>query len=144
MPRGRPKGSGKRWTPFLESQLYARMTFIMERDNTDKSTAAKRMVVEGYFQVREGKLWVTRDAHEGEHHGELIAHLQGTLKLGDARTWDMAEVFRTQYHAIQRKIKADEALRADCEFWLRVEREGHRIGDRYQAFMNVLEGVDTN
>lgn len=144
MSRGRPKGSGKRWTPFANAQLWARIEFIKWRDNTDTRTAARRMVFEGFIQIRGGKFWLTRAPKDNDRNRGLVDRAKKELRLGDERQHDPVEAFRQQYYAVVKMREKSPELRKDCTFWLRVEKEAHRIGDRTQAFENVLAGVDMN
>lgn len=129
----------------MDAQLWARIEFLVWRDGVGKRDAAYRMVSEGYFQIRDGKIWTTRPATDEDKHADAIRAAQRRHATGDKRTWDLAEQLRARYYIVNRKIRTDAELRETCHFWLRVHKENHHLGDPMAAFASALKkGVAPN
>lgn len=141
MSRGRPKGSGKRWTDFADVQIWSHVEHIRRRDGIDVRAAANRLAHDGYFQLRDGKLWVTRPPKKGEKNEPLLIELARSSKAGDKRMFDPGEVFRTRYYAAARRQKNDPAFKSDCEFWLHVRAETDATDDPIKAFLLAFDSM---
>lgn len=140
MKRGRKKGSVQRWVPFLDVQIWARITHIRQRDGLDVRGAARRLAYEGYFQIRNGKVWVTRPPAETDK--SVIRTFIEKCEPGDKRQDDPAEVFRARYYIAERRRRTDDAFRSDCEFWLRVHAEKEGTDDPVAAFLKVMDEMN--
>jgi hypothetical protein len=91
------------------------MKFVMHRDrHRDVRRAAGTVVSDGYFQWREGRVWVSRPFKESEK-SSLVAALSRHSRVMDKRTDWPTEVFRTQFYRAERLRKADAEFRAECD-----------------------------
>lgn len=133
MTRGRPKGSGKRWTEFADYTLWAKITVICESEGLDVRRACNALAYRGYWQAREGKYWISNPAKAAED--SRLRPLMNRLEPGDRRNNDPAETFRARYYAAERRKKVDDDFCSECEFWLDVYRRARdNGGDMWAAF----------
>lgn len=143
MKRGRKKGSVQRWTPFQDAQIWSRITYIRQREGLDVRGAARRLAYEGYFQVRNGKVWVTRPPRDDDKNKAMVDRIQELARIGDARQEDPAEVFRARYYIAERRRRTDAAFRSDCKFWLRVHTEKEDTDvDPVATFLKVMDEMN--
>lgn len=141
--RGRPRGSGARWTASTDAVLWARIELIRWRDGIGVKPAACKMAAEGYIQrTPDGKYWATRDATDSDQNKALVDAIRADNIMGDIRDWNPAEQFRLRYYKVKKKIKTDMALKDSCEFFFRLAKEAHITGDAMKALDNVMDGTD--
>ncbi len=116
--RGRPAGSGKRWSESTQAQLWARFKFVMRRDkHRDVKRAARTIAADGYWQWNAGRAWLSRPFKESETRS-LLARMSRSSRIMDKRTENPAEVFRTQFYAAARRRRANLNFRASCDYFL--------------------------
>lgn len=149
---GRPKGSGKTWTDFMDASVWARMKFIMERDgHSDVKRAAGTLVNAGHSMAFAGprKLWLSREPKPEElARNKPLTYASENYQAADKRNENPAEVLRTRFYAAEKHRKADAAFREDCRFWLAYQREYHRLksegkDDPMLAFDLALQKLDS-
>lgn len=134
----RPPGSGIRWTPEWDRDIWARVEAIRHQTGLDVRNACRRLAHTGYFQVKDGKAWITRPPTAADHspvHVVCEAVKVGRLRVGDARDEGPAEQFRTRYYQAQRRQKKDTAYRAECKLWLRIYIRINNGVDPVEAFL---------
>lgn len=145
--RGRPPGSGVRWTPEWERDIWARVEAIRHQTGLDIVNACRRLAHTGYFQLKrvakgrelvDGKAWVTRPPTAADHapvHAVFAAIRAGSLRAGDARSEVPAMTFRSRYYAARRRMLRDQAFRSECLFWKRVYIRVSNGEDPVEAFL---------
>ena len=141
MKRGRKPGSSHRWTDFSDARLWATLEHIMRRDNLQLRPACRRLAYSGYFQVRAGKVWITRKPTDADTNAEAIREFMKNCKVGDQRKQDIdpVEVFRARYYIVDRRRQEDPEFRSDCDFWLRVNAEKEGAADDMEAFFRAFD-----
>lgn len=111
----------------------------MEHHDRDCVAACRLLAFSGYFQVKDGKAWITRTPTEADHAPVHIVHdalEAGSLRVGDKRSEGPAETFRQRHHEAKTRMQTDATYRAECEFWKRVYIRIMRGEDPVQAFLD--------
>lgn len=111
----------------------------MRRDNLQLRPAARRLAYSGYFQVRAGKVWITRKPNDADKNAEAVRMFTAKCEPGDKRQDDAVEVFRARYYIVDRRRQEDPEFRSDCDFWLRVNTEKEGAADPIEAFFRAFD-----
>ena len=117
---GRPKDSGKRWTDAHVAELWAEMRFAMHRGcHSEVRRAARDLVLRGFFQFADGKIWQSRNLTATElREKQALAREMHALRRGDERNYNPEEALRAAYYVAERRRKVDTEFCDWCDWYL--------------------------